>query len=223
MLLNIEQTLQDYLNEYGFLFENDSVILSEDLKKEKEINDYYEKKKKDLDKQKEKLFKHIEANKDSYIDSLKDFGENLRDNVIADLDQRAEEKKIKVQEFIAARKAMLTQRQQLALKSVKKGGKLVAGITLASALIYTSVKLYQRENEIFKDKCTGLRGHAKNRCLIQARVVSLKKKSQFLKTALTKCKESKDPVTCRNKLDQEILRIEGKIKDLLAEIGGKII
>jgi len=38
MILNIEQTIIDYLNKFGFLFENDALVLLEDIKLDKKIN-----------------------------------------------------------------------------------------------------------------------------------------------------------------------------------------
>jgi len=53
MILNIEQTIIDYLNKFGFLFENDALVLLEDIKLDKKIKEIKEKYKKKKDKLKE--------------------------------------------------------------------------------------------------------------------------------------------------------------------------
>jgi len=225
MSLYSKQTIIDYLNQFGYLFE-DSIILAEEIKeteKKEKINKYYEQKKKDLEDKEKEALKKIDLNKEKYKESLKDFGEDLRDEVISKLEEEVDEKKGKVRQFFVARKAMLTQQQQNTLKTAKRGGVFLAGATLASLFIYSSLKLYKREHEIFKEQCKQFEGKQKRQCIIKARIVLLKKRSQFLKTVLTRCKDSKDPVACKNRIDQEILKIEGKIQDFLNEVGGKIV
>jgi len=225
MLLQPKQTIIDYLNQFGYLFE-DSIILEEEIKvveKEEKINRYYNQKKKDLEKKKKEVLQKIDSNKEKYKESLKDFGEDLRDKIFDELEVEIDEKRSRVRQYFVARRAMLTKQQETALKTAKKGGLLIAGTTLASLLIYSSIKLYKKDQESFKEQCKQLEDKEKRKCIIRARIILLKKRSQFLKTVLTRCKESKDPVACKNKIDLELLKIQGKIQDFLNEVGGKIV
>lgn len=222
MSMYSKQTIIDYLNKFGYLFE-DSIILEEEIKKDEKINKYYEKKKKDLEDKEKEILKKIDSNKEQYKESLKDFGIDLRDDLIDEISAEVDERKSRVRQFFVARRAMLTKQQEATLRTAKKGGFFLAGTTLASLLIYSSIKLYKKEQEIFKKQCEQFKGKQKQQCIIKARIVLLKKRSQFLKTVLTRCKNSKDPVACKSRIDKEILKIEGKIQDFLNEVGGKLV
>ena len=74
MILNVEQTIIDYLNQFGFLFENDSIVLLEDLKTEKKIQkvkEFYKKRRQEL-----------KDNRDDQIEALKDFAMDLAKDAV---------------------------------------------------------------------------------------------------------------------------------------------
>jgi hypothetical protein len=225
MTLQAEEILIDFVNKYGYLFEESKILLEEvdDKNDQKKIKEYYDQKKRDLDKKEKEILNRIESNKEAYKETLKSFGEDLRDKIIDEIDEKVNEKKARTREFFAARRAMLTSQQKKMITKTKKGGLILAGTTLAAMLIFSSIKLYQRDQELFKEKCKNYIGKQKKKCILKSRVILLRNRSNFLKTALTKCKYSKDPIACRGRIDKEMLKIEEKIKEFLSEIGENIV
>jgi hypothetical protein len=72
-------------------------------------------------------------------------------------------------------------------------------------------------------KCKGLTGKRKNICIKNEKERMLNQRILFLKKSINRCKYSKHPVECKAKIDQEILRMEEKLKDYFSDVGKKII
>ena len=86
MILNIEQTIIDYLNKFGFLFENDALVLLEDIKLDKKIKEIKEKYKKKKDKLKEfrdiALEKLQEIFKSAAESKVEEYGDELNETIL---------------------------------------------------------------------------------------------------------------------------------------------
>lgn len=212
MELHVEQTLIEYLEKYGYLFENDTSIIMEELEEEK-IKEKYKKKKEELLK-----------NKENILAKLKDFGKEVGANVADEMREEIEEKIKKIRTLYFARKQMLNLKQATELKNLKgKSGLVVSGAALAAMLIFTSFKLYRMEKQRTLKQCTDKEGLEKQICIKNHYKQALIKRLYFLKKSMYKCKYSKDPVKCKDKVDEEILKVEEKLKDFAGQIGNKMI
>lgn len=207
MELHVEQTIIEYLEKYGYLFENDSLILFEDLKIEK-IKEKYRKKKEDLKK-----------NKESYMETLKDFGNRVQGDVGANIQDQVEDKIKKLQLAYTLKKQLLKAEEAVEIKKIGlKHGIMLSGVGLASVLLYSSFKLYLDNKKKIKEHCSKKKGLEKQKCIQKYMQQSLLKRLYFLKRSIHKCNYSKDPVQCKAKLDMEILKVQEKLKDVSSQI-----
>lgn len=211
MLLHVEQVVLEYLEKYGYLFESDSSILLEELNQktiEKKIRNKYNIKQKELDEK-----------KDSILQKLKNFGEKVKDKLTGEvLDKVEDEIELKLKKLSSwyyARKALLDQQRLKELgklNSQGKAGLIISGIGLASVISYSAYKLYKEERSKSIQICLNKKGKQRIECIGMYTRKSLLKRLYFLKRSVQKCKYSKDPVRCKDKLDEEILKVEAKIK-----------
>ena len=226
MILNVEQTLLDYLNEYGFLFENDSVILKEDIntyKKIEKVKIIYKQKRERLDKEKEDAIEKIKDHREGILQKLKDYGIELGKEVTEDIEDDVHNQVRRVARFFLGKKALLSKEELETIRKIKKGSLVVSGVGLASMLIYTSYKTYKKDERKYEKYCEDKKGRQKRVCILNIRIELLKRRSKFLNNAAIKCDYSKNPVECKKKLDQEKIRLEEKIKDYLTDLRSETI
>jgi ABC-type multidrug transport system fused ATPase/permease subunit len=221
MLLNIEQTVIDYLNKFGFLFENDTLVLLEDIKinkKIKEIKDKYKKKKDDLKEYRDEALDKIKEVAVATADSK---GQETADELNEELLELIEKKKQRIRHLYLIKKAYLNGQESKEIEKTLltyKSVAIISGITLASLIIYTSYQIYKETNKKYKKNCIKKTGKEKEKCILNNRIISLKKRLDFLNGASIKCNKSKDPVKCKDKLDEEILKIKEKIENYVKEL-----
>ena len=209
MLLHIEESLLEYLDKYGFLFENDTSIIKEELglaKKIQLIKDKYKKKRDDLLKRKKESTEKIKK-------IAKEVGEKASTNVVDDISERIDKEREKIRSVYLARKSLLD-KQELnnisKLKKTTKGSLYVSGLSLASIIIYLSYKIHKDNQKKYKKICRFKID--KEACIKKYKIDSLKKRLTFLNSSITKCNFSKNPVKCRSAIDMEMLKLKEKIR-----------
>jgi hypothetical protein len=217
MILNVEQTIIDYLNKFGFLFENDSLLLLEDLKtedKKNKIKEKYKKKRKALDNQKDGALKNLD-------DFSKSFGHGLADKANEEITEKVAKQKHRIKKLWFLKRAYLNGQEVRELEKIttlhKKSAIIISGVAFASMVIYTSYQIYRDTNSKYKKICGNKKGIEKDRCILQNRIKALKNKLDFLNGATIKCNKTKDPVKCKDKLDEEILKTREKLKQKLLD------
>lgn len=204
MIINSNKTIINFLNEYGYLFENDTLVLLEELKVEeklKNIKNKYKKKREELKK--------------GTIEKLKELGGELANEITTEVAEKIRNQKQRVKAMYIAKRASLDASEKIELERLRKisikTGILLSGIVLASLLMFSSFKIYLSEKKKFKKYCQTLKGKAQVRCLAQARVKALKRRFTFLNGVIVNCNKSKDPVKCKDKVDEEMLKLKQKI------------
>ena len=212
MILNIEQTTINYLNKFGFLFENDALVILEDIKQEEKIKEIKEKFKKKRE--------ILDNNKETLLDKLKEFGESVlgeyTDSANEKIANKIEEKKQRIRNMWFAKKAYLNAQELKEIQKLKfkyKTTGVISGVTLASMIIYTSFQIYKDTNNKYKKNCEKKTGKDRERCILHNRSLALKNRINFLNGATIKCNKSQDPLKCKDKLDEEILKIREKLRD----------
>ena len=214
MLLNVEQTIIDYLNKFGFLFEDDALVLLEDIKIDKKIKEIKEKYKKKKDKLKEyrdiALEKLKELFKSAAEAQVEKYGEELNEKII----ETIEKKKQRIRQLYLIKKTYLNSQEAKEIEKVLfkyKATAIISGTALASLIIYTAYQTYKETNNKYKKNCEKKVGIEKDKCILKNKIFSLKKRLNFLNGATIKCNSSKDPIKCKDKLDEEILRLKDKL------------
>jgi hypothetical protein len=210
MVLNIEQTIVDYLNKFGLLFENNTLSANPNIEnKIKETRKKYKRKRK-------QLLKH----KESALEKLKEFAKSLGEDLADEMIEKLEKQKLRIRSVYLIRKSSLWKKELeeiQRLKSIsKKSGLVISGIGLASLLIYSSYKVYTDNKKRYQSLCLNKTGKEKYDCIKKYKVISLRKRYQFLNNAAIKCNYSKHPVKCKDKLDEEMLKIKLKIEDIIS-------
>lgn len=211
-----EKIIIDYLNKFGYLFENDTLVLLEDIKidkKIKEIKDKYKKKRNELKKYRDTALDKIKEIALSTIDSQ---GQETADELNETILDMIEKKKQRIKQLYYIKSAYLnTQQAKEIEKTLKmyKSTKIISGVALASLIIYTSYQIYKDTNDKYKKNCEKKTGKDKEKCILNNRIIALKKRLNFLNGATIKCNKSKDPVKCKDKLDEEILKLNEKLKE----------
>jgi hypothetical protein len=215
LVLNVEQVVLDYLEKYGYLFENDASILMEELKQKEKENKIREKYK----KRKELIDKH----KDTILDKLKDIADQVKNEYSGQLKEDFEDQiKLKTKKLKAwyYTKVSLMNRQQLKeLSKVRSKSTLVmSGLALAAIISYMGYRLYKEEKTKNIKVCLNKKGKYRLICIKNNTRQSLMQRLYFLKRSIFKCKYSKDPVKCKSKIDQEMLKIERRLIEIAKEI-----
>lgn len=206
----IEQILEDYLNEYGYLFKKDTLILLEDLKLQEKINQIKEKYKKKRNK--------LKLNRDAAIEELKDYGERVGEDVADEVNDILAEKIRKLKLLYMLRLKSLNKKELVEISKLKKRTLVISGIGLASISIYTGYKVYKDTVKRYEKKCQNETGEKKRKCILELKIKALKKRLSFLNNSAINCNYSKDPIKCRKKLNQEILRVRELIRDFTNEV-----
>jgi ABC-type multidrug transport system fused ATPase/permease subunit len=214
MFLNIEQTVIDYLNKFGFLFENDTLVLLEDIKIDKKIKEIKEKYKKKKDKLKEYRDKSLDKLKEIFKDATEQYGQEYADELNEKIFDIVEKKKKRIRQLYLIQKNLLNAQEAKEIEKAMfkyKATAIISGVALASLIIYTAHQTYKETNNKYKKNCEKKIGIDKDRCILKNRIVALKKRLNFLNGASIKCNKSKDPIKCKDKLDEEILRLKDKL------------
>jgi hypothetical protein len=143
MLLNIEQVVHDYLNEFGYLHENDTLILNEEIKIKEAI--------KDIRRKYKKKRQNLEKYKDEALEKLKDSAQDIGKEVGEELLVQIEKQKAKIRTVYLLKKSSLNSQEAIELAKIKNiakhGAMTLSGIGLASLLIYVSFKFYKEKTE----------------------------------------------------------------------------
>jgi hypothetical protein len=219
MLLNIEQVVHDYLNEFGYLHENDTLILNEEIKIKEAI--------KDIRRKYKKKRQNLEKYKDEALEKLKDSAQDIGKEVGEELLVQIEKQKAKIRTVYLLKKSSLNSQEAIELAKIKNiakhGAMTLSGIGLASLLIYVSFKFYKENKKLINQECGDKKGKLRERCIRQFRIKVLTKRLSFLDKSLIKCNYSKDPVKCRDKIDEELLKVREKIKSEMDKLGKQIL
>lgn len=173
--------------------------------------------KSDYKKKKEQLKKE----KDDKIDNLK------KSSLFDDMDKTIKDKKAKIIKLYKVRKQVLNKQEFDELKRLSvflknKKIMLVSGLTIASTIIYLSYKIYRDDAKKYNKLCSKLNGEEKELCILKKRIKSLSKRLILLNKLSFRCKHSKDPLKCKIRLDEEMLKIREKIRIESTRIGKKI-
>lgn len=219
MIINTEDIVIEYLNKYGFLFENDSITLLEDIKTNKKIEEVNKKFKKKLDD----LIKHRDEALEKIKEFGKDAGETFRDDIIGNIDEELSDKlrrtRRKIQVYFIARKLLLSKQKQIEIQKIiatgKKTSLVISGLGLSSLLIFSSYQMYKKDKIKYQYLCKNKRGKNKKICLANAKIAALKNRYKFLDLAMTRCNHSKDPVKCKANIHKELLEIQTRITDII--------
>jgi hypothetical protein len=221
MNITAKEILINYLNKYGYLFENDTLLLLDDIKIDKQIEDIKKKnrlKKLQLKRDKDK---ELETLKDYSKDVLKDYSKDVSDDIIRVLDKKLKSKRNKIMIKYLARLSMLNKGELSSIKNLsKKTMVLISGLSLATLLIHTAYQIYKVEKTVVIKKCITKKGKIeKEICIKKHKIDLLKKRLNFLNKNVIKCNYSKDPVNCRNKLDKEILKVRELLRNEILNLG----
>lgn len=221
MIINTEDTVLEYLNKYGFLFENkNDVLLQENdfSTKEKisQIRRKYEKRRRDLEEYKEKA-----------LEKLKEFGESMGQSLADETNEKIKEKieieKRKIKTYYLLKKRLLLQQEKTEVKNIiiasKAGALILGGMGLASILIFSSYKVYKNNKAKYEKQCKNKVGKNKDKCIIKAKIEALKKRHEFLNNVITKCNKSNNPIKCKAKIDRELIKIRERIRNNLTKFG----
>ena len=213
-MLNINEILINYINKYGHLSENDTLILLDDIKtdmKIKKIKEENRKKREELKKKREEDLEYLEKT-------------NKKDKVIKFVDKKIQSKRRGIFVSYFLKLAMIDKDELGSLKkTVKKSLLLISGLSLATLLIHTAYSFYEEGKNVIIKKCNSKKGvMAREICLKKNKIELLKKRLAFLNKNIVKCNYSKHPVECRAKLNEEILKVKEKLKEDGLEFGRKM-
>lgn len=225
MILLDDSINTNYLDKYGILLENETLILLDEKKIDEKISktkENYRKKMKKLKKQHDKALEKIE-------DFGKDVGEDVGKDTIDDLRKKIENKSKIVRSTYLARMAMMGKKEAEAIqrlqkiKSVSRNGLLItSGIALATIIITAGYKVFRDEQKRISMECSSKKGQEKTKCLKLNKIKSLRKRISFLNNAAIKCNYSKNPAKCKNQLDKEILRLKEVLRNETIDFGKKL-
>lgn len=163
----------------------------------------------------------LKKSKDDKLDKLKN--QSLTDN----MDKIIKDKKDKIIKLYKIRKTVLNKQEFDELKIITKFLKnkkviLVSGLTIASTIIYLSYKIYKDDTKKYNKLCSKLKGYEKELCISTKRIKALTKRFIFLNKLSFRCKHSKDPLKCKIRLDEEMLKIRERIRIESTKIGKKV-
>ena len=165
------------------------------------------------DKKRKELIKH----KNEALEKLKDFGKDVGKDVAGEMTEKIRTQKAKIRSLYLMRKGMLNSQEFKELEKVKnvskKSSLIISGIGLASIIIYTSYKIYKENEKKYERMCKDKKGKDKEKCIIKNRIIALEKRLKFLNNSAIKCNYSKNPVKCKDKLDEEMLKIRERIRN----------
>lgn len=189
---------------------------------EKAIREKYKKKRKILKKEKEKIEQSM---KDTLIDVAKQTGEEAANELRDTFSQKASNLKV----YYYKRLGELLSKEKNELAALKKGQKIIKGSkytiagTIAAGLILASARLlYKQSIDYAKRKCSNYKGKDKEICIKQMKIQALKNKLSHIKKSINKCNKSKNINKCKDKLHEEILKIQDQINELIKDIGSRI-
>lgn len=222
MLINCEQSIIDYLNKYGFLFENDTLILLDEIRSNTKI----EKIKKIFRKKKIDIKKNHEEKIDNLKNYAKDVGEDLGKDTLDEFTKKIRDKSKRLRSVYLARLAMLGREEAKRIENVrsmsKKGAVLVSGLSLAAMIIHLSYQLYREEKNKIIKSCSGKEGRTKELCIRESKIKAIQKRIAFLNSSTLKCRYSKDPLKCKDKIDEEILELREYLRNEGSKFGKKL-
>lgn len=220
MVLNVEQTVIEYLEKFGYLFESDSSILENELKTKDELTRIKVK----YDRKKEELKKEHKNALEKVRDFAKDVGKEYSKELVDKFEDKVQLQTQRIRALHYMKLKELNKAELIELgKFSKKGTLIVSGIGLASLIIYASFKNFMLNKKISRLKCKGLTGEKRSDCIKREKAMMIHSRIQFLKKSVMRCNHSKDPVRCKDKIDEEILRLESKVKSYFNDIGSKVV
>lgn len=215
----------NYLNEYGILIKNDTLILLNENKiddKIAQIKNKYKKKRKDLKAQYDKAVEKIK-------DFGKDVGKDAAKDTIEEMNKKIRTKSENMRTVYLVRLKSLGKQEIDALqklqkiKSISKKGLIAtSGLALASIIIATSYQVFKDEKDEITRKCSRKKGKEKEICNKRNRIIALKRRISFLNNSVFRCNYSKDPVKCRMTIDKEILKLKESLRKETINFGKKL-
>lgn len=175
-----------------------------DLKKEIELirKKYKEKRKKIAEKRDEML--------EWLKDTIYDYGKDLSK------EQSSVERNKKRVRLFARRqmndtiKKEADEIQKVSLKYKKLGGSIIA-----ASMIAASLRGYYLVNKDMEEKCKNYKTKKqRDLCVLRLKKKIYEKRIQFLKDITIRCKNAKDPVACKLKVQQHMFKIQDKLDAL---------
>jgi hypothetical protein len=84
----------------------------------------------------------------------------------------------------------------------------------AAAIIIISYKIYKHYMTKAAKACKGHKGEDKKVCMDKYKKDALKKRLNALMKGYAKCPKSKNPITCKSKIEKEIKKIKDRLEKL---------
>jgi hypothetical protein len=195
-------------------------------KKIEQIKNYYQKKRKELKKQ-----------KDDDLDKLKEYlktsgerlGRDISDDIAPAVQDELAEKGRRIRAVYLAKKTLLDRDEMTKLmrlrkyRIISKGTLAIAGFALSSALIHKAYTVYKNELKKAKNTCRQKTGKDRKECIELYKIQLLKKRFRLLNSLIVNCKEAKDPIKCRMAVEAEMSRVKNIINKELNKVGEELL
>jgi hypothetical protein len=210
-------------DENKFLDELYTIVLYESKSEEiKKVKEKFNKKRKEIKKKHDDKIENVK-------DFAKDIGKDYTKDFFDELNEKIRQKVRMIRSVYLAKMISLGKEEAEALKKIqkvksvsKKSFVVISGLAMAVIIITASLQVYKDErNEIIK-KCSQKKGREKQICFKVNRIKALKKRISILNNSAVKCNYSKNPVKCKEKLNEEILRLKERLRKESVKFGEKM-
>jgi len=96
----------------------------------------------------------------------------------------------------------------------KKIPKSVTYSAMAAFVLWVSYNIYKENFDKVSRVCSIYDGEKKKQCVIQYKIIQLKKRVVFLKNSLSKANQTNNPEKYKQKINNQILNLKNKIEML---------
>lgn len=161
-----------------------------------------------------------ETLKEKVLDKAKEWGADLADEYVDKIEEDFKKKRKKLQVIYLAKMKMVNSKEVAELAKISSKNKMIlAGVIIASGIIYASITAYHERKKVSIQYCKGKVGKEEKICLLKYEKNNLQKRLTFLRSQIFRCKYSKDPVKCKLMIDKEILKVEEKLEKFKEDLG----
>ena len=131
----------------------------------------------------------------------------------------------KLKNIYSAKRSLINKREVMELSKLNKSksGMIVVGSVLSSLIIFTAYNNYKNSREKILMRCKKLKGINKIDCYKDHEKDLLQKRISFLERSIFKCKKSSNELSCKKKINKEILKLKDRVKDLFSSVEDKVI
>ena len=102
--------------------------------------------------------------------------------------------------------------RKIIIGQVRRNSAAVIGISLSSLIIYIGYRTYKEHLSAAARACKDKIGQEKNKCMQDFKKFANIKRLNLLRKEVSKCSVSKNEEVCKRKVNNEIRRIQSKIK-----------